>query len=605
MDTPITVGLVPLNSTVGDVRANTDLHIRLAKRMARRKCQIVVFPKLSLFGYPTGNLVQWLQVVEDVWPELERFAATTRRLTPTFIVGLPITSFGKVYCCAAVVRNGRVIGLVPQVSIPLVDQPYFSSGNAVDNEWVREVPMGARAINLDGTMVTIAVGEDAQSPEFWSRVGRITDIAVVQQACWHDSNSDAARREKLITISDDGSCAVVAVNAYGANDGMIFHGDCLVAANGAVFTEKGLFNRGRPVVTIFDPIADGYNLWPLTKRLTKNRELREDIERRVLGLLDYLRKSGLNGFVIAESGGRDSMLATLFAVEALNRYFSYLKPEARQKAVRKAILGIGMPTSNNTALTRTLARQFCRQLGVPYIEEPIGSIHNVNMKALRRMLGKRCDITRIARQNGQARERSLLVETLANCLGFLMINTCDGAEDFIGYATKFGDGAGDLGADEDLGKGDVEAMLRWFYRRSGGKLTAVLRCLEETKPGPELEKGQDAETDNFPYPVVDMLRTWFVIDHCSPSEMYLRAREYWGDEELRRMDPRYVSSGTLKRWVETAVLKFTANVHKLSVAPLCVAVDQTQTFDRRFFAFPISQRNVFAADLERMWNLPE
>lgn len=598
----IALSLVPLNPTVGDVGANTNAHIRAAKLTARKGCRVVVFPKMGLFGYPTGNITQWTNVVIGVWAELERFAKETRMLTPIFVVGLPVVIKGRVYCCAAVVHQGQILRLVPQANIPRGDSPYFTPGDLAGRSWFREVPVGNRVVDVDGLKLAIAVGEDAESPAFWDQLDDY-DLAVVQQAAWFDSSLGDDRRDNLIARSAEG-CAIAAVNQYGANDGLISDGDCLVVCNGTVIAERDLFNRGRLLIVTFDP-STATGLTVPEPPLRRKSIVREMVERRILGLLEYLKRSGAKGFVIAESGGRDSMLATLLAVAALNRYFGHLKPKARRRAVRKAILGVGMPTANNTAVTKALARKFCRELGVPYVEVPIGNVHNANMRLLQKMLGGRGSIARIARQNGQARLRSLLIQTLANCLGFLMLNTCDGAEDLIGYATKGGDALGDLGADEDLGKGQVEEMLRWFYRRSGQRLSAIHRCLTETVPSPELEAGQHAELDNCPYPVVDALRGWFMEDHMTPSQMYVAASLLWTDQELREMDVRYEGRVTLKKWITLVITKFAANVHKLSVAPLCVAVDSATSFDRRFFPFPISQRNVFAADLEEMWKLPE
>ncbi len=597
MNPTIKFGLVPLNPTVGDVRANTDLHISAARRMTRRGCQVGVFPKMSLFGYPTGNITLWREVVKDCWKGLERFTEAVKNLEPVFIVGLPVASSRLTYCCAAVVHQGKVLGLVPQMNISAFDQPYFQS------YWRRNdsrTDMELRVFQTAFGRMGVIVGEDADTDSRWKILGDV-DFAVVPQATYYDSSRSKARQQNLLARSK-GSYPIAAVSLYGANDGLIFEGGCSVANNGRLVAERGLFDRGQPLIVALGPSEDG----PIVRKITPARStiISEMIERRVLGLLDYLRKSGLKGFVVAESGGRDSMLATLLAVEALNRYFGHLKPKARRRAVRKAIIGVGMPTANNTAVTKALARKFCRELGVPYIEVPIGNAHHNHLHLLQKMLGNK-RATAISRQNDQARLRSTLIEDLANCLDLLMLNTCDGAEDLIGYAAKFGDGAGDLGAVEDLGKGQVEEMLRWFFRRSGGKLTAVERCLTETRPSPELEKGQRAEKDNPPYPIIDMFRVWFVTEHLTPSQIYQRACGHWTDQRLKKMDPRYKSKHTLKEWIDWVVNKFTANVHKLSVAPLGAAVDPTVTFDRRFFPFPISQRNVFAADLAYMWSLPE
>lgn len=609
MTRPLKVGVAPINSTVGDVRGNTDEHIRIARRLGNRGCQFVVFPKMGIMGCSVGNLTQWRGLVENAWVELERFAKETKGINTHFVIGLPVQHQGKVYAAAALVYEGEVTGVAPQTRIPTSDQALFATAHFRRLRSLgKETAFGRGNFIVGPGDIAVIIGEDLDDQNLTARVSR-AEIVIVQEARPYQSGITARERlKKLLALSKGRT--VITVNAYGMNEGLTFDGDCLVIKDGQVLRETTVLDRGKSSVVTVDRTPKQEDA-PKSKRLRHTTRPWDEkllwrlaFERRVLGALDYLRKSGMKGFAIAESGGRDSMFATIVALEALNRFFAHLKPKVRRRAVRDAIICIGMPTKNNTAKTRGIARKFCRQLGIPYVEVPIGRLHNANMRALQKMLGKRGEITRIARQNGQARQRSLLVTTLVNCLGFLMINTCDGIEDWFGFATKYGDGCGDIGAAEDLDKSDIEGILWWYFNVTGRKVKAIRECLNETVAGPELEKGQTAEGDLFPYPVGEYIRYLFEKKHLMPSEIYLRIRQRWTEGELKE---RFgcTSGAILKRWVTRAVRMRLQNVHKLSVAPLGLAVDPENTLDRRFNQLPIMTRNVFAADLQYLQTLPE
>ena len=480
---PLRVALAQVNLTVGAIEANAQ---RVREETVRAKAlgaQLVVFPELTLSGYPPRDLLLQQGFVQRCAQALAALAAPADWSSGIAVVlgaPLPHAGPGRGLHNAAVVLQEGAITVAHKILLPTYDvfdeDRYFDPGAA------------PRSVVVAGVRVGLAICEDAWNDKlYWQRtryerdpVAELAregvDLLVTLNASPYAIGKPRWREALLGAVARRHHLPLVYVNQVGGNDALLFdgHSACVDAA-GTVFArapawkEKLLLSAsaGPPAPLPADGSAD---------------EAEQILEGLTLGVRDYLRKTGFRGALLGLSGGVDSALTAVIAVRALGA---------------SAVRGVSLPTRYNLAISEDDALALARNLGCAYEVLPIERLRAVFLDELSGHFhgGK----VALAEENLQPRLRATALMALSNESDLLLLNTGNKSELAMGYCTLYGDMAGALAVIGDLTKTQVYRLARHVNR--GGEVIPA-RTLERP-PSAELREGQRDQDTLPPYEVLD------------------------------------------------------------------------------------------------------
>ncbi len=651
------IGIANLNPTVGAINKNTAKIIEHAREMARKECSIGCFPEQVISGYPVEDLVQWDGFVNVQMEKLREIAQATASFEfPTiFIMGLAAKSSGHIYNCAAVICNGRIIGLVPKEKLPTYgvfhESRTFSPLVAGSVDYIDEIPCGDIIFQSPWGRFAVEVCEDiwvADGPMLRRSYNGAELIINISASPW-TLGVERIRRRMLQARAADNQVSLVYVNLYGAQDSLVFDGGGFICQNGEIIAEAPRWREGiyyqvidlaettrqrsenttwrndckrylaqnLPLNCIEIPYAaqpnlDGYD-YPnppnksffIPQQDDKQRmgidHCFEDLLRAmVTGLSGYFEKNRIFKRIgIALSGGKDSALSLLVAWHyALERYGNLKKDKAKE-AIMDFIHCFSMPTKYNTETTRGISRQLCEELGVTFKEISIEEAFAREVLATREMLGGK-DPTPLTIQNIQARIRAARMWNWANSAGALWIQTGNMSEKAVGYTTIGGDLQGGFSVIGNLPKTVVSMMLGYLNKKL--KLKSIDRLLETTASA-ELADNQADEMDLMPFAVLDACFALFAGRKLMPVDLYLTVRSMFSDEELGQMRADY-KPGMLKAWVKRFLMLFTGSIYKWVQAPLGVHLMKLDLDRERALQLPTVQ-SIEWLDIDSIDELPE
>ncbi|MDQ1432082.1 MAG: hypothetical protein QOF40_2684, partial [Actinomycetota bacterium] len=365
----VRVALCQVNTVVGDLEGNlTCLLARLAEAEAAG-CDLAVFPELAITGYPPEDLLLRRGFVEANVEALERFAARTG--TCAAVIGF-VEAGRDLHNAAAVCAGGRVIGTYRKRHLPnyaVFDEArYFSEGSGA-----------APLFEIAGTVVGVSICEDAWNPVgpiAWQAAGG-AELHVSINASPYYVGRSVERERMLATRASDAACTIVYVNQVGGQDELVFDGGSMVIGpTGEVLAQAPQFvedtmvvdlqvepswrkrmldPRGRasaeplPVLHVSDDRGHGIDPANALTRAPALERFDEIYQALVLGTRDYVRKNGFTDAVLGLSGGIDSSLVTVIAVDAIG-------PEHVQ--------AVALPSRYSTEHSITDAEKLCANLGV-------------------------------------------------------------------------------------------------------------------------------------------------------------------------------------------------------------------------------------------------
>jgi NAD+ synthase (glutamine-hydrolysing) len=540
------IALAQIDTTVGDFAGNA-ARVRAATERARAAgARLVVFPELTLSGYPPRDLL-------DLPEFLERAARTLRELAepaewsrevavavgfPEAVPGAPAPS---VYNAVALLAGGKVAAVGRKSLLPTYD---------VFDETRHFLPAGSSTTaDADGfpLRLGLSVCEDVWNDKrFWEhpRYARdpIADLVaagaglVVNVSASPYAMGKPALRERMLAASAASHGAPIAyVNQVGGNDALVFDGgSMLVARDGRVLARAPLFDEALVVADLAGGEArvmavDGR---PLPSLPPAESDAGEVLRALVLGVRDYARKCGFRSAVVGLSGGIDSALVACIAAEALGA---------------DHVVGVGMPSRYSSSHSLEDARSLAESLEIGWREVPIEPMHAAFMASYERALGTPlCDL---AEQNVQARIRGQLLMAISNDTGGLVLTTGNKSELAVGYCTLYGDMAGGLAVIGDLPKTLVYRVARAANLRAGRP--AIPERTFTKPPSAELKPGQVDQDSLPPYDVLDDILQAYVEERRSLAEIVARGH----DEATVRRVLRMVVTSEYKRRQAAPVLK--------------------------------------------------
>lgn len=491
------IALGQINPIVGDFAGNSAKIIDYARRAKSQDAGMVVFPELSICGYPPRDLVERESFVSHNREAAEHIAEETQGIA--VICGLVTPAHAEagksVMNSAALLLDGKIKFVQSKMLLPTYD---------VFDEVRNFAPARSQVLfPFCGKQMALTICEDAwNDKDFWNR--RLYSVdpvdALIRSGGNFVLNISASpfwagkrelRHDMLATIAKNDHVPVVFVNQVGGNDSLVFDGSSLVFdREGEVIAQGKSFEED---LVLFD--SD-----------TLTGEIHQQIAgdeasvyaALVLGTRDYVRKCGFKQVIIGLSGGIDSALTAVIAVDAIGK---------------ENVIGVGMPGPYSSEGSIGDARELAKNLGIRFEVLKISGIFENYKSTLRDVFkGYAEDVTE---ENIQSRIRGSLLMALSNKFGALVLSTGNKSEMGVGYCTLYGDMAGGLAVINDVPKTLVYRLSHYANSRK----PVIPQASLEKPPSAELRPDQK-DTDSLPpYEVLDAILEDYVEDSRSAEEI--------------------------------------------------------------------------------------
>jgi NAD+ synthetase len=500
------IALAQINPTVGDIVGNLEKHIEYLRRAKSAGAQVVLFPELSILGYPPKDLLLKPTAIQLAAQAVERVAASACGITA--IVGYAeqnTASAGRtLHNAVAVVSEGKILGKRFKSLLPTYDvfdeSRYFEPGPDTELTFIDNQPTG------------ISICEDLWNDEkfverplyHFNPIGALAEaganillnisaspFVLGKNEYRHQLFSFQAKRWKL---------PIVYVNQVGGNDELVFDG------NSVVFNQYG------------EPIAQGkdfeedlllVDIPPSTNLPPGNFGVpRSGISSihaaLILGLRDYVRKCGFKSVVLGLSGGIDSAVVAALAAEALGP---------------QNVTGVTLPSRYSSEHSKSDAAILAQNLGVQFHTIPIESAHACLEQTLAPLFGN--TPSGLAEENMQARLRGNILMSLSNKFGHLLLTTGNKSEVATGYCTLYGDMCGGLAVISDVPKMMVYQLANFMnaQARAAGRTPPIPENTITKPPSAELRPNQRDQDSLPPYEVLDEIIELYVEQEKSVHEI--------------------------------------------------------------------------------------
>jgi NAD+ synthase/NAD+ synthase (glutamine-hydrolysing) len=530
------IALGQINTTVGDLPGNLALMVRLARTAAERGAELAVFPELSLTGYPPRDLVEKRSFPEQSERALQQLADETRNLPLAIVsgyVGRSQESTGKrATNSAAILQGGRILLRQTKLLLPTYDV-FDDSRNFVPGH-----TQSTWALGTENLALTIC--EDSWNDKlFWPHRLYSRDpvdelmqqggslLISVNASPFHLGKREL-RREMFRAIVRRHRVPAIVVNQVGGNDQVVFDGSSFAMdQDGNVIASAASFREDLVIVDTAARRGDEHTDLP--------DETEAVYEALVLGTRDYIRKCGFAKVLIGLSGGIDSSLTAVVAVDAVGR---------------ENVRGVAMPGPYSSDHSVRDAKDMAERLGIPFDIVSITPAYDEMVRTLAPVFeGRKPDV---AEENIQARLRGLTLMSLSNKFGAMVLTTGNKSEIAVGYCTLYGDMCGGLAVISDVPKTMVYDLSRIANKRHAG---AIPESVFEKPPSAELRPDQK-DSDSLPaYEVLDAILRLYVEEMQSPAEI---AAELAIELDLVKDVARKVDRNEYKRQQAAPGLKVTS-----------------------------------------------
>ena len=599
------------NVKVADCIYNKEQIINKIEEAAAKGVQILCFPELALTAYTCGDLFFQSSLLEGAKAALEEILVVTANQDMLIAVGMPLVIDEELYNCGVLLRQGKLLGIVPKQFIPNYNEFYekrwFTLGSQLEVTEMellgQTVPVGYDLLfEMGEVKVGVEICEDVWTPIPPSSVLALAGANIILNlSASNEIISKRAYRQSLISQQSARLMSAYVYVSAGSEESttdLVFSGHSMIAENGSikVQSEKLIesdylisqeidierlqkdrlkcksFGDSRKMYgqkvrkVIGKPLSrTGEVLLSIPRKPfvphaleTRDQRCEEIFTLQVAGLKKRLTHTYSQSAVIGISGGLDSTLALLVAVQA----FDDLGWD------RKRIIGVTMPGFGTTDRTYDNAVQLIKELGVTFREVPIADACKQHFKDINHDE----TIHDITYENTQARERTKILMNIANQGGGMVIGTGDLSELALGWCTYNGDHMSMYAVNTSVPKTLVRSIVGTVAKRQSKKVAAILLDILDTPVSPELlplgENGemlQKTEDTVGPYELHDFFLYYVLRFGFSPSKIYFLAQLAFSKKE-EEADELY-SHETILKWMRTFYRRFFMQQFKRSCLP--------------------------------------
>ena len=579
-----------------DVKKNTAEILKFMAQAQEQGVDLLVFPELAITGYTCGDLFFQSTLQDAALTALEQIMEESGRYPQLHtVVGLPVVIGGRLYNCAAMVSGGELWGVVPKSYLSQGEGRWFAPGlTAVQTEFWG-APFGTNTLfYMGGVRVGIEISEDLFAPIAPSSKLCLSGAQVIVNpaASYETAGKRQKRRHAVTAQSASGSCiyAFVSAGCTESTTDMVYSGHSIIAENGKLLSENenqidsgymlvqdadvGVIRSARSKNVTFHACGDCYSEamvsqyvsvqplrsegenYPVRKLpfIPDTREARlarcnEIFQMQVTGLKQRLSAIGNANAVIGISGGLDSTLALLVAVEAMRQMG---RPATD-------VYGVTMPCFGTSDRTYQNSWELMRTLGINAKEINIRNAVNQHFADI----GHDSSVHNATFENSQARERTQILMDYASVVGGIVVGTGDLSELALGWCTYNGDHMSMYGVNADVPKTLIRWMIDAISERDGFSASReVLLDILDTPISPELlppdaegKISQQTEDLVGPYALHDFYLYHVLKYGFAPEKIYRLACRAFREE----FEP-----ATIKKWLVNFYRRFFTQQFKRS-----------------------------------------
>src|SRR5882724_10618688 len=542
------IGFAQINPTVGDLRGNCELIVSAYERLAAAGAELVLTPELAITGYPPQDLVFKSRFVPENLAVLEKLHS--RVGDTALLVGFVDRNHGR----------GKPIRKTYKSLLPTYD--------VFDEDRYFEPATRVEPFEVQGKKIGVTICEDIWTDEYLPRplydveparslVAQGAEIILNLSASPFRLGAPACRLEMIAAQARTYHRPICYCNAVGGNDQLIFDGNSIaVNASGNLISRLAAFREDEKIV-------DTDSIDAIEFREAKTPE--QLFAALSLGLGDYCRKCNFRSAVLGLSGGVDSAVTAVIAVDALGA---------------ENVTGVSMPSPYSSRGSIDDARALARNLGIKFLEIPITDAFR-DFKSQFKEIFKGLPENE-TEENMQPRLRAMTLMALSNKFGHLVLSTGNKSELAVGYCTIYGDMAGGLAVISDVPKTMVYELARWinsdYARRAievnrpypsdstgrGGSpeppaVEIIPKSTIEKAPSAELKPNQNDQDTLPPYEILDQILQLYIEENLSARDIIARGF----DEKTVRWVQRRIDLNEYKREQAAPGLKVTSRAFGL------------------------------------------
>jgi NAD+ synthase (glutamine-hydrolysing) len=520
----VKIALAQINTTVADFTGNAAKIVDFSRQAQARGAELVIFPELSVCGYPPRDMVERPAFVARNLKTVEHIAAQTSGISVIcgFVTPAAAETGKAVMNSAALLKDGKVAFVQSKMLLPTYDV-FDESRNFAPAS-------GQELFCFGGKKIALTICEDAWNDKhYWPHrlyavdpvdelIRRGGEFIINISSSPFQLGKRKVRQDMLATIARDNNMPVVLVNQVGGNDAVVFDGTSMVlSATGELVARAKSFEED--LVLYETDTGEG----EIHHRISGDEAT--SYAALVLGTRDYVRKCGFQKVVIGLSGGIDSAVTASIAVDALGA---------------ENVTGIGMPGPYSSKGSIDDAHRLADKLGIRFELIPITGMYQRFAEAMREpFTGTKPDATE---ENMQSRCRGNVLMAWSNKFDALVLTTGNKSEYAVGYCTLYGDMAGALAVIADVPKTMVYRIAKYVNESKAREVIPVNTI--EKPPSAELRPEQ-LDTDSLPsYPVLDTILEEYVEEYKTVREI---AAEHGFEEGLVLRIVRMIDRSEYKR----------------------------------------------------------
>jgi NAD+ synthetase len=471
------IALAQINVCVGDIKGNVRLITTAIQQAQAANAQVLLLPELVLSGYEQADLVFRPDFMQQMDESIQALATIAPELW--VIVGAPLVRDGIIRNAACVLKNGTVVHEYFKQKLPnyhvFDEKRWFVEGN------------DSCIIDIEGVKAGILICEDIWHDDPVDKAKAAgADVILSLNASPFRYDKQFERRALFTNHAKRTQLPFAYVNLVGGQDELVFDGASMLS------DPTGKTTYQAPILNPHFEVLD----WEFTRTDLPEAAFPYTTEEQVypalvLGVQDYVRKNGFKKVLLGLSGGIDSALTLAIAADALGA---------------ENVTAIMMPFRYTAAMSQEDAAKQAQLMGVEYHNLPIENTFKAFESTLAPVFaGKKADVTE---ENLQARIRGVLLMSMSNKFGSLLLATSNKSETAVGYATLYGDMAGAFSPLKDVYKTLVYRLAQ--YRNSLSPAPIIPERVITRPPSAELAPGQVDQDSLPPYEVLDEILRRFM-----------------------------------------------------------------------------------------------